>query len=137
MIINYCYILIIDMKMKQILFTLALLVGIGSFLLVPTASAEICNPGPDQYETNIIPCMTGTQGGIWGILQLVIDILTAGIGIAAVGGIIYGAVLYSSAGGSAEQTKKAKDMIRNIVIGLITYSLMFAILNFIIPGGLI
>lgn len=77
-----------------------------------------------------------TNSGLWGILITAINILTAGIGIAAVGGIIYGSILYTSAGGNADQVKKAKDIIKNIVIGLVAYALMYSVLNFIIPGGI-
>ncbi|MNH46494.1 hypothetical protein D3C72_2301490 [compost metagenome] len=62
--------------------------------------------------------------------------MTAGVGILAVGGIVYGSILYTSAGGSSEQTKKAMGIITNVVIGLIAYALMYAITNFLIPGGL-
>ncbi len=74
--------------------------------------------------------------GLWGILLLVINILTAGIGILAVAGIVYGSILYTSAGGSADQVKKARTAITNVVIGIVAYALMYTLLNFIIPGGL-
>lgn len=74
--------------------------------------------------------------GIWGVLLLAINILTAGVGIAAIGGVIYGSVLYTTAGGSQEQVKKAMGIITNVVIGVIAYALMFAGLNFLIPGGI-
>jgi len=84
-----------------------------------------------------LPSSGDVQGsGIWGILELTLNILTAGIGIAAVGGIIYGAVLYTSAGGSTEQVKKATTVFTNVAIGVIAYALMYALLNFLIPGGL-
>ncbi|HZJ34634.1 MAG TPA: hypothetical protein VFD55_01300 [Candidatus Angelobacter sp.] len=125
------------MKIKQTILVFALLLGIGSFLFVPTASAEICNPGTDyEYETSVIPCSTDGRSGIDGLLKLVINILTAGIGIAAVGGIVYGSILYASAADSSEQVKKAISIIFNVVVGLLAYALMYAFLNFIIPGGL-
>lgn len=74
--------------------------------------------------------------GIWGILELALNILTAGIGIAAVGGVVYGAILYTSAGGNTEQVKKAYGIFANVAIGIIAYALMYAGLNFLIPGGL-
>ncbi|HEY8992708.1 MAG TPA: hypothetical protein VIM37_02550 [Candidatus Microsaccharimonas sp.] len=77
-----------------------------------------------------------TNTGIWGVLLFAINILTAGVGVAAVGGIVYGAVLYTSAGGSPEQVKKAMGIITNVVIGVVAYALMYSALNFIIPGGL-
>jgi hypothetical protein len=76
------------------------------------------------------------SNGVWGILKLAINIMTTGVGILAVGGIVYGSILYTSAGGSSEQTKKAMGIITNVVIGLVAYMLMYAITNFLIPGGL-
>lgn len=76
------------------------------------------------------------DSAIWAILLLVLNILTAGVGIAAVGGIVYGSIMYASAGDSQDQTRKAMDIIKNTVIGLIAYGLMYLVLNFLIPGGI-
>ena len=73
--------------------------------------------------------------GVWALLMLVLNILTAGVGIVAVGGIVYGAILYTTAEDKADQVKKATDIITNVVIGLIAFALMWALLNFIVPGG--
>lgn len=132
-------ILLVVMKAKQtvkkVLVALLLVVGIGAFALPGVVSAD-CG----GVDTSIINCDETGQGGIensgvWGILLLAINILTAGVGIAAVGGIVYGAILYTSAGGSQEQTKKAIGIITNVAIGVVAYALMFAALNFLIPGG--
>ena len=77
-----------------------------------------------------------TNNGIWALLLIVINILTGLIVIAAIGGLVYAGILYTSSGGNADQTKKAMEFIRNVVIGIIAYAVMFAVLNFIIPGGL-
>ena len=82
------------------------------------------------------PITDATKNGVWGLLLFALNILTGLVGIAAVGGIVYGSILYTTAGGNADQTKKAIEFIRNVIIGLIAYGLMFAVLNFIIPGGL-
>lgn len=76
------------------------------------------------------------DSGIWGLLLMVINIMTAGVGILAIAGVVWGSIQYTSAGGSAEQIKKAKDTITNVVIGIVAYALMYALLNFLIPGGL-
>ncbi len=89
---------------------------------------EVCKDAKDNG--------TGDQSAIWAILILVLNIMTAGVGVAAVGGIVYGAVLYSSAGDKADQTKKAIGIITNVVIGIIAYAFMYLILNFLIPGGI-
>jgi hypothetical protein len=128
------------MNVKQTLkvsaIALLLIGGIVSFV-APAAMAAECG----GYTTSVINCdQTGgttiQETGAWGILLLAINILTAGIGIVAVGGIVYAAILYSSAGGNAEQTKKAMTIITDIVIGVVAYALMYAALNFLVPGGI-
>lgn len=96
-----------------------------------------------EYGHNYGKCMNDVEPskevkdtGVWGILLVVINILTAGVGILAVAGIVYGSVLYASAGGSAEQVKKAVTVFTNVIIGIVAYVGMYAFLNFIIPGGL-
>lgn len=111
----------------------------------PLVSAE-CDPTTQKccggVETSVIQCEqpgTGTDirgSGIWGILLLVINILTAGVGVAAVAGIIYASILYTSSGGEIDKTKKAMTIISDIVIGVVAYALMYAALNFLVPGGL-
>jgi hypothetical protein len=131
------------MKIKQTVKSLALSIFLLSgfvTLALPLSTASAACGG---VVTAIVNCdQTGgkdagiEQTGVWGILLLAINILTAGIGIAAIGGIVYGSVLYTSAGGSQEQVKKALGIITNVVIGVVAYALMFSFLNFLIPGGL-
>ena len=63
------------------------------------------------------------------------DVLTAGVGVAALGGIVYGAFLYTSAGGNPDKVKRAREIFVNVVIGVIAFAAMYALLNFLIPGG--
>jgi len=84
----------------------------------------------------VTPAKTLASTGVWGVLLLAINILTALIGLAAVAGVVYGSVLYTSAGGNQEQVKKAMGIITNVVIGVIAYALMYSVSNFLIPGGI-
>lgn len=91
-------------------------------------------------KTAIIKCDATNSGdtednGIWALLLIALNILTAGVGIVAVGGIVYGSILYTTAEDKADQVKKAIDIITNVIIGLVLFALMYAGLNFIIPGG--
>lgn len=103
-----------------------------------TASAACGN-----VQTAIINCDQTGDGqsgeikdtGIWGILMLVVNILLGGVAVLALGGLVYGAVLYTSAGGNAEQVKKAVGVFTNIVIGIVAFAGMWVLLNFLIPGG--
>lgn len=142
----------IKQKIKFFIISMAMLMGpmvisITAPLSASAADGECTSTSTDccgGVETSIITCTQTspdnntdiTQNGVWGLLILTINILTAGIGIAAVGGIVYGSILYASAGGAADQVKKARGIITNVVIGIIAYALMYAVLNFLIPGGL-
>jgi len=131
------------MKIKQTVTKLILgallLVGLALPVLAATpADAASCG----GVQTSIISCEQDGKGdevedtGVWGILLLAINILTAGIGIVAVAGVVYASILYTTAGGSSDQTKKAMTIIADIVIGVVAYALMYAVLNFLVPGGL-
>lgn len=86
--------------------------------------------------TSIINCGGATgDAAILGIIKMVIQIMTAGIGILAVGTVIYGGILYSASGGSPDNIKKAKELWVNTAIGLIIFAFFVAITNFLIPGG--
>lgn len=115
---------------------------VGLLALSTPVSAADCNVGTGedstQYSTSILPC-TGTDGqdnGVWGILILIINIMSGGVGVLAVAGLVYGSIMYSSAGGNAERQKKARSILANVGIGLVLYALMFAVLNYLVPGGL-
>jgi hypothetical protein len=125
----------IKQKMYALILAITGVIAAGSFA-APVMAAQ-CGGA----QTAIIQCQQTSQGpnaqnsGVWGVLLIALNILTAGVGIAAVGGIVYGSILYTSAGDSTEQTKKAIEIIRNVVIGLVAYGMMFIGLNFLIPGG--
>lgn len=76
-----------------------------------------------------------TSGGVFSFLKWVLVIMNALVGVAAVGGVIWAGILYTSAGDKADQVKKAKTIIIDVVIGLVAYGLMFLALNWIVPGG--
>lgn len=98
-------------------------------------------------ECGVLPkalCTAATEGdkdtieetGTWKLLNLVIVIMTAGAGILAIGGIIYGAAMYTTAGGNQEQVKKARGILTNVVIGIVAFAAMYALLQWLVPGGI-
>jgi len=74
--------------------------------------------------------------GITGLLMTILNWLAVGVAIAVLGAIIYGSILYTTAGGNTEQTKRALEVIRNAFIALVMYFAMWAVLNWLVPGGL-
>lgn len=87
---------------------------------------SICN-AKDEKELG--------ESSVWKIVEFVLQILTVGVGIVALAGVVYGSALYASAGGNPEQVKKARTIILNVVIGVVAYALMYALLQWLIPGG--
>lgn len=79
---------------------------------------------------------SGNESPISQILFTILSWLTGLVTLAAIGGIIYGGILYSSAGGNASQTQKGISFVLNAVIGLLLWIGTYAIINFIVPGGL-
>lgn len=75
------------------------------------------------------------SSGIWLLIIWIINILTVGVGIAAVGAIAFAGFLYATARDDSGQTKKAIEMIRNTMIGLLVYIFMYAAIQYLIPGG--
>ena len=76
----------------------------------------------------------GKGCGIFTVLDLVLSILTGGVGIAAVVGISIVGIMYLTAGGNETQVAKAKSRLFNIVIGVAAYAVLYAILAFVIPN---
>lgn len=121
--------------MKKIYTSLLILlsVGIGSLIIVTTLPVEVFAQSCGGAETSLIKC---SGNGVWYILSTTINILTAGVFIAALGGIVYASIMYTTAGANQEQVKKARTIITNVVLGMVVFAMMFAVLQWLIPGGL-
>ncbi len=77
----------------------------------------------------------GKGCGVYMVLNYALDILSWGIGIAAIVGIIVSGILYLTAKGNENQVIKSKKRILDIVIGVAIYAVLYAGLNFLLPGG--
>ena len=119
--------------------------GSSNANITPTASTpddmnKVCPDG--QVYTTILGgggCQdAGTSGeGIFSILGLILNILTYGVGIAGVLGIVISGIQYLTARDNEQQVAKAKSRIINIIIGLAIYAVMWGFLQWIIPGGIL
>ena len=118
------------------LLTIALLaVSVAAVTLFPhSAFAAECGGA----KTEFLSCSDGAGlGAIASMIKLAITILTAIVGIVAVGGLTYAAVLYASARDNQGQVQSAIAIIRNVIIGIAMYGFMVAIINWLVPGGVI
>ena len=120
------------MTKRNIIISIFITTVIAGSLFIPRiALAANCGGA----EPTIISCEGEGSTAIINIIKQVIKVLTAGIGIAAVGAVIYGAFLYTTSEGSPDKIKKAREIWTNTVIGLLMFAFMVLITNFIIPGG--
>lgn len=111
--------------------------------LAPMLLASPLSAAPETcagVDVAILKCDASGGGniedsGVWALLIIALNILAGLVGIVAVGGIVYGAMMYASAQDNASQVQEAIGIIRNVVIGLVLFLSMYALLQFLIPGG--
>ncbi|HEU5187186.1 MAG TPA: hypothetical protein VFT87_01640 [Candidatus Saccharimonadales bacterium] len=147
--------------MKKSLFLSVLFITAGfTFLLTssrPAMAATTCPPGQTLKNnqccqeisigiddgtgqtTNCVPAggQAINDNPIVIFLRAVLQFFAVGVGLLVTGGIITGGILYMTARGNAAQVEKAQEVIRNSVIGLLLFLGLFAIINFMIPGGIL
>lgn len=132
------------MNIKQTVRTIVAGVAVFgvAFAVAAPQSATVFAASCGGVDTAILDCGGSKDAtnieetGIWKLLLIALNVLTAGVGVAALGGIVYGAVTYTSAGGNPDRVKKAKEIFVNVVIGVISFAAMYGLLNFLIPGGI-
>lgn len=90
-----------------------------------------------EAGTNIIECDGEGVTALGNVLRIFVNVLSVAIGVAAVGGIAWASVKYAKAEDNASEVSEARTLIRNIVIGLLLYGFLIAIVNWLVPGGII
>jgi len=66
----------------------------------------------------------------------IINFMSFGVGIVVVGLIVVGGFQYVTAGGNPQKIEAAKKRIIQAIIALVLFIFMYAILQWLIPGGL-
>lgn len=92
---------------------------------VATAIDYGCKNSSDEIKGN----------PLFGLLLAVINFLAVGVGIAVVGGVVYGSVRYITANGNSSKTQEAVKIITNALLALVLFAFLYAIINFLVPGG--
>jgi len=120
-------------KNKYILLVFGLTLLMGSLVPTDPVSAAKCG----GVATSIISCNTTPSegGGAWGLIVQIINFLAVGVGIAVVGGIIWGGMLYASSNGDINKSRQGVRVIVNAIVGLILFMFTYAIVDFLVPGG--
>ena len=77
-----------------------------------------------------------TGGAIVYYVKLVLELLNIAIGGIIVLMLVVAGIQYITSAADSGQVKSAKDRIQNAIVALILYLMMFAILSFLVPGGI-
>ena len=115
----------------------AMAIVFGLVFVGANSPAYAANCG--DVQTSIIDCGdtdTSKGGGIFVVINIVLTVLTFGVGIAGTLGIIITGIMYLTARDNEAQMTKAKSRLINIVIGLAAYAVMWAFLQWLLPGGI-
>lgn len=109
-------------------------VGLVIFNILP--GAAIASLGVDQSE--LPSALAGTSGDLKEVIRSIINTILGLLGFVAVIFVIYAGILYVTDGGGGENLEKAKNIIKNAIIGIVIIIASFAIVNFafgITDGG--
>lgn len=79
--------------------------------------------------------LNGCQGGIKGIVLMIINFFLGFLGLLAVIMVIYGGFLYVSSAGNEENVNKAKKILLYAVLGIIVIIVSFALINTILGAA--
>jgi hypothetical protein len=129
-------------SMKRFILSMVLVLvttlGLSGVASLSTSSAYACTDvtlGSPIDSSTSVKCSGG--GLIFNYLVIIIQFLSGAIGLVIVLMIVIGGVQYITSAGDPGAVKAAKQRIVNAITGLVLFLLMFAILNFLIPGGIL
>lgn len=121
---------------KRIILTIIAAVSAVVLMGTPTSALE-CIPLPESKCTSILPESWCEVDGVWGVLNLALSIMTMGTGVLATIGLVISGMQWLTARDKEDQVVKAKNRIFNIVIGIMVWGLMWLVLQWLIPGGIL
>lgn len=98
--------------------------------------------GPEECEKDDNQCcesaggdLTAENCGIVGLLNSIFNFISGGVALAVIGNIIYAGIQYSMAQGDPSAVGKAKNRIRGALVAFLLYLVLYAFLQWLIPGG--
>ncbi len=105
-------------------------------------SENYCGNGTKQVRISFdIGCLGNSYDGealnpVLDMLFALLRFVSAGVGLVVIGSIIWAGIQYSTSRGNPQSTEASIKRVTNAVIALLLYIFSFAILNFLVPGGL-
>ena len=107
----------------------AVLLGLFSF--APVSMAQLISPGDNP---SIIAAQTGGESDLKSFVLTLVNFILLFLGFICVIFIIYAGFLYITSGTSDDGPDKAKEIIKNAIIGIIIILASFAIVNTVLQA---
>ena len=123
------------MKHKLVIISIILAGGLVALLHAPLVRALDCAVLPQEICNSADVSGDVSNSGIFKLLIEALKILSALVGVVAVGMFIWAGILYSSGDANSQRVSQAKTVMINTTIGIVAYALMYLALNWLIPGG--
>lgn len=121
--------------MKQIvaniILTLAVVVGVGTFSAVPAGAVNTIQNACNQAGSNSEICKASNDSANT-LTKNIIRLLLWAVGVISVIMIIVGGIRYGISGGDASQIKAARETIVYAVVGIVVAVLAYAIVKFVL-----
>lgn len=117
-------------------FVLALLIGL-TFAVFSSNALAAATPGcetDNPTDATINKCLKSNP--IVKDINKIVGFLSAGVGVIVISVIIVGGIQYSMAGDNPTAVSAAKKRIINGLIAFAAFLFTFAILNWLVPGGI-
>lgn len=115
---------------KQIIVSVALLLGVVGVLMPATASAvNVYQPCAGNTDSSVCK---GTNEGADYVIKTVVNTLLFLLGVISVIMIIVSGIRYTTSSGDASAVTSAKNTLTYSIVGLIVAILAFAIVNYVI-----
>jgi len=114
--------------LRRINISIVALLGVG--ILVTPAYAFAASMGDPALN-----CTSSKCDLISKYINPTINVLSVSFGLIAVISIILGAIQYSASEGDPQKSSAAKNRITNTIIAIVAYLLLYAFLQFLVPGG--
>lgn len=100
------------------------------------ASAGTCQIQAAQ-DPALTPCTSSNCDLVKKYIDPLINVLAAAVGVVVTISIVVGGIQYSSSAGDPGKMQAAKKRIINAIIALIGFFLFYAVLQWLVPGGLL
>ena len=109
--------------------------GSGQSLTKPDSTVQIALPifGNNTNVQN----SAGNGGAVVTYLKDVLKLISGLVGITIIIMIIWAGIQYITSAGDPGSTKDAKGRLTNAITALLLFLMMFAILQFLVPGGVL